>query len=430
MRSVFAQSLFLVSTLALITSGALSSAQSESSSSLSEEEAIRLVLEKSPDMTAVVRRLDAATAQLRGAKSPYNTQVELAPGVGFTNSNAFLSQRLDLGGKRSAESRRASGERAAAAATLEITRHQVITEARLAYYDLLRAQANLTSAEEAVQTARQIRDTVKKRVEIGETPPVQQARAEIELNRMEQEAVRAQGDLKARQASLNLLLGRSPSTPLTLFGAMTTPPAPQSSSLLVQRALQSRPELTFIKALIEAKRGEVDIARAAGRPDLYTDVVGDIWSMDRASSLQNRNRTTGTLGFQVRLGFPLWDRGSLRADVDRAKASVQAEEAEGESLRRRLTIEVERTTAELSSARAVVLNYQQSILPQSVDLLKAVRSGFESGITSFLEVLEAQRVLRQTQVEYQNALYEATRAMVNLDKAIGVLPGTLASQRH
>ncbi len=63
------------------------------------------------------------------------------------------------------------------------------------------------------------------------------------------------------------------------------------------------------------------------------------------------------------------------------------------------------------------------MLPHTEELVRATRTGYESGLTSFIEVLEAQRVARQTQVEYQAALFSGVRARVALDQAVGVVPG-------
>jgi outer membrane protein TolC len=94
-------------------------------------------------------------------------------------------------------------------------------------------------------------------------------------------------------------------------------------------------------------------------------------------------------------------------------------------------VELERAAAALAAAREVALGYQSGILPRTEELLRSTRAGYEAGLTSFLEVLEAQRVARQTQAEYQAALFEAIRARIALDRALGVVPGlTTETRRH
>jgi outer membrane protein TolC len=109
--------------------------------------------------------------------------------------------------------------------------------------------------------------------------------------------------------------------------------------------------------------------------------------------------------------------------VDRAQAGVREQEAELAARTRTLSIEVQQAAAALTAAREAALGYQTTILPRTQELLRATRAGFDTGLTSFLEVLEAQRVARLTQTEYLTALFEATRARIALDRALGAGPG-------
>lgn len=376
-----------------------------------------MAVEKSPYVAAARSRLEAASADVRGARAPYGVVAEVAPGVGYTNGNAFLSHRLDIGGRRAAETRRATGDYSAAQAGLDTARLLAATDARVAYFDLARAEQGQSTANELLEVVRQIRDSVRKRVEIGEVPAVQATRAEIEVARVEQEVVRAGGDVSARRATLNLLLGRTPDAPVNPNDPLDAPAAPVPTDQLMKLSDDSRPELREARARIEASHGSVDVARTKGRPDLAAEIASDIWSMDRRP-LQSRN-----LGLQMRLTIPLVDGGAQRAGVDRARALVREQEAGLEVLRRTISVEVQRAAAELTATRQIVLNYRQSILPRAEELLRTSRAGFEAGLTPFSDVFEAQRVLRLTRTEYQTALYDALRARAALDRAVGAVPG-------
>lgn len=384
---------------------------------LSAEEAVRLGVERSPAVQAARARVEAAEAGVRGAGAPFNPLAELAPGVGFTNGNALLSQQIDIGGRRSALRRTAAGQREAARAEVELARLRAAADVRTAYFDLSRARAAEATAVETARLAAQIRDLVRRRVEIGEAPQVQVTRADIEVARAEQEVARARGEVQARVATLNVLLGRDSGSSFTPGDPLTIPEPTPGARVLVEEARSRRPEVAAVRGLIQARQGDVRVARSQGRPELFAEAAADIWSLDR-NPFRTRN-----LGLQARLSFPLFDRGSLRAGVDRARAGVREQEAELLAIEQTVTVEVERAAAELTAARAVALNYRETILPQSEALLQATQKGFESGLSSFLDVLEAQRVVRQTRTEYLSALFDAVRARINLDRAIGVMPG-------
>ena len=380
---------------------------------------MRIVSSRSPVLAAAERRLDASNAILRGAGAPYATRVEVAPGVGTTNGNALVSRRIDIGGTLSARRRQATSERDALLAEVAVLRQQVVLETQTAYYDLVRARANETAARETVQLAEQVQSIIRRRVELGEAPTVQATRAEIEVARAEQETLRARAEAEARAAVLNRLLGRPREQPLTLQEGITLPEAPASSpdEMLVV-AVTRRPAITVAQERLAARRGEVEVARSLLKPTLFAEVASDFWSLNRRPFRGNG------LGIQARLSFPLGHDRTGRAEVERARASVAEGEAELEGVRRSIALEIEGAAATLSAAQKVARNYEQTLLPRTRELHNATRSGFESGLVSFLEVLEALRVLRTVQVERQNALFEALRARLALDAALGLNPLT------
>lgn len=384
---------------------------------LTAEDAVRMALEQDPALAAARSRLDAASSGVREARAPFNLRGEVAPAVGFTNGNALLSQQIDIGGRRAAQTRAATGLQSAAAAEIHLARLDTAAGVRTAYFDLVRAMTVEATAAEAANLAGQIRDSVRRRVEIGEAPEVQATRSEIEAARAQQETARARGESRGRLAVLNLLLGRPADAPITPAETPGLPENPAQLPELLELARRQRPELAVVQGLIEAQRGEVAVARSQRRPELFAELTSDIWSLDRSAI------RSGNFGIQARLSFPLFDRGRLRAGVDRAEAGVREREAELASATRTLQIEIQRAAAELTAARDIALNYQTQILPRTQELLQATRAGFDAGLSSFLEVLEAQRIARLTQVEYLTALFEATRARIQLDRALGAVPG-------
>jgi cobalt-zinc-cadmium efflux system outer membrane protein len=378
---------------------------------------VRIAVEGNPQVLAARSRLAEADAALRGARSHFGVQAEIAPGGGYTNGNALLSHRLDFGGRISAESRKALADRDAALADLASAQLRVAAESRMAYFDAVRAKEAEKVADDSLSVVRQIGQAVKRRVEIGEAPAVQATRAEVEVARVEQDVLRLRGERLAREATLNLLLGRPANSPLTLADTLSTPSPPGETVPLIERALRERPDLLAARSRVEGQKGAVAMAKAEGRPDAFAEVASDTWSLDR-QPFQGRN-----LGAQLRIAFPLLDGGRLRAGVHKALAVVNEREADLKSLELAARIEIEQAVAELTSAREIVSNYRSTIVPRTEELLAATRSGFETGLSSFVDVLDAQRVSRQIRSEYLAALHDAVRARIGLDLALGAVPG-------
>jgi outer membrane protein TolC len=210
---------------------------------------------------------------------------------------------------------------------------------------------------------------------------------------------------------------------LVLADSLALPESPLTIETLLESALQNRPEAALIRAELALRQGTLTVAERATRPTLSADLTADAWSLDPYSY---RQRTAaGNLplfGVQLRLGFPLGKDGAQQAEIARARAEVAGQEAQREAVHRRIILEVESNLANLTAARTVALRYQDVIVPKAEELYRATRAGYENGLSSLPEVLEAQRTLYQTRREFGSALYHAARAHVLLDAALGTLP--------
>ncbi|RYG65435.1 hypothetical protein EON80_17345, partial [bacterium] len=76
-------------------------------------------------------------------------------------------------------------------------------------------------------------------------------------------------------------------------------------------------------------------------------------------------------------------------------------------------------TARLRSQQAGqnLTRYRDKLLPLALDLLRKTQVGYQQGASNYLEVLEAQRTLRQIQSEYLQALVSASNAENEIEAA-------------
>jgi outer membrane protein TolC len=302
-----------------------------------------------------------------------------------------------------------------ALAGLQAARHGRAFDVASAYYDLVRARGEAAAVAESARLAHELVALVRRRVEVGEAPQVQVTRAQIEAARVDQELVRAGGAVVSRLATLRLLIGDESLLHDAVGKELPDEPAPPELPSLLTQALLNRAEVARARTLVEVAEAEVGIARANRRPSLYGGVSADIWSLDR-NPFQSQN-----LGLQAFLSFPLLDRGSLRADEARTRALVSAAQREVEAVKQQVRIEVTRAAQELGPRLRVAANYRTQILPQSQELLDATRRGYEAGLSTLLDVVDAQRTARLTRTEHLNALHDALRADLELRRAAGTL---------
>lgn len=367
----------------------------------------------SPTVAARLLQVQEAEALAQSLGSPKNPELEIAPGVGFTNSDFVLGQSFDLSGTRAARAQRGRAEVQVARAGLRKAQLTVGAELLSGYASYLAAHRNEANAKSGVEIARQTVEGIRKRIEIGEAPAVQLTRAEVELNRAEQALILAQSDLATSRAAVNSLLGQPSITDLPITAWLPV----SDLNELAQSALARRPEALEARAHIEvAKAGELE-ARRARLPSLFAGVAADTWSLER------RPFQRDNVGLQVRLTMPLFDRGENRFAVRSAEAGRKGREAELKDVERRIILDIETASSNLSAARAVAKSYETGIVPKAEQMVKAMQAGLESGLTSFLEVLEAQRTLTQLRRESSDAMRNLHLAEVRFLAAVALIPG-------
>ena len=66
--------------------------------------------------------------------------------------------------------------------------------------------------------------------------------------------------------------------------------------------------------------------------------------------------------------------------------------------------------------------FEQGLMHQAQEALDIAKFSFRHGAASLLEVIDAQRVNRQTMLEYAQARADHSIALARLERAVGGLP--------
>ena len=437
------------------------------------DELIRRALTNNPQLPIARENLEAARQRVGAARALGNPILQVVPG--FAGSRAardeeiILSQPLDLFGKRRARAGVFAAEARRAQAQSTLAERSLVVAVKNAAADLFAAQESESLGRVQVEVAQLFRDAAARRSQLGDVPAVQVQRAELELLRVQNELTNAQAERFARRAGLNQLVGQAPETPLRValplavsftdvlrvrpgtaqspLGATgatgnipatpsvdivppATSPAPvapqtpliggssQVGSDLVGLRSQllpgtfMRPDIVGAQATLEARRAQVQVLRRERRPDIEIQA--------------RRNAVTGSGSTALRavVVVPLFDFGSNKGERRALEAEARAQEATINLLRSQAATQVEQALLRLQQQRQTVERYRTGIVPLTLDLLRKTQIGYAQGASTYLEVLDAQRTLRQVQTEYLQALVGTRTSEAQLEGALGAAPPT------
>ncbi len=420
------------------------------------EDLIARALQNNPQLPIARENREAARQRAASARAFGNPQLQLVPG--FTGSReardeeVIVSQPLDLFGQRRAGRAVVQAGLRRAEAELTLAERSLVVQVKNAAADLFAAQESEGLGQVQVEVARLFRGAAARKAEVGDVPPVQVQRAELEVLRASNELSSARAERLARRAALNNLIGQAPQTPLRVTlplasgladllknplvnakgvafpgvpsgaGFTTTPPTSADQTpvagaasqfgadLVAQRAqlqgASSRPDIISAQATLEANRAQV-VAIGRGR-------LPQVEIQARRSAFFGHQ---GSAALRAVVTVPLFDFGSIGREKKAAQAEVRAQEAQIRLLQAQAATQIEQALIRLNQQRQTVLTYRTGIVPLTLDLLRKTQIGYTAGASTYLEVLEAQRTLRQVQTEYLQALVGTRTSEAALESA-------------
>ncbi|MDR7417743.1 MAG: TolC family protein [Armatimonadota bacterium] len=330
--------------------------------------------------------------------------------VGLTYQIALTS-----GGRNEAQLALAQANLTGAEATLARATQQVVLEVKQAYYQVLLAQAGLEVAQRTATAAEENLRVARARVAAGAAPRFDEVQAEVNLAAARQGLVRARNSLALAQHGLNAVLGQPLDTIWAPRETMTILPVRTAPAVLRQRALEARPELAEVRARIAAAEAAIAIVRAGTRP-LVVAQGGPTWGNTTGTT------STGTagVGWSVTLSatLTLFD-GQLTAERLR-EAEARAAQLRATEAHLRQTVELEVRRALLTHASAVEeLATADKTIEQAQEGYRIATVRFAAGVSTTLEVVQAQAALSQAEAHRIQALFNVNLARAQLERAIG-----------
>ena len=387
---------------------------------MSRIEAIRLVVERNPQVEAARNAYEAARAQAQQAGALPDPELELefeeVPELGslgeYGERTIELSQRVELplkwwhrlqAGRQHAEATRL--------AVFEMTKIDITLQAKQAYNQIALQKSLLQHAQQDLDLAQNILRQADIRFEAGDVPQLDVMRASVEVGRATNRLTAAKNDLSVAKTALNALLARPLQTPFTIADSLVYQPFETHLDQLTAAALKQRPDLAGTELQLQALQSQQAAATAAYWPDLNVGL-----------GRQRRHEAGGheDNSWQVHFGLevPLWAFSRQRGERAAAKAEVAKVAAERDAVRYQVLLETEQAYLDLNTAEEQVALFRGQILPEAERAFEVAGRSYDEGKLTYLELLETQRTYIETQIEYAQALFEYRTATAALERAI------------
>jgi len=292
------------------------------------------------------------------------------------------------------------------------------------YFNLLAGQdAREVARVDKISIKRQM-DLASERLEVGLGTRTDLFDARARFKQAEANEIQAQNKINNDIALLKQIIGMTPEAlaPLSESAPLEFP-APNDVDVWISKSIDQNIPLRIGALNLEVALQEIDKQKSGRVPSIrlfgshrWQDSPGISSSSDGASVSDNSNTTI--VGLSV--NFPLYLGGSIKLKTQQAGFQYNEADRLLEELRRQA--ETETTSAYLAVTSGVSqVEALYDAITAGESALEAKEEGFNAGLTTNLDVLDAQRDLSQSRTDYLRARYTYILAVLELERSAGQL---------
>ena len=283
------------------------------------------------------------------------------------------------------------------------------------YLNALQAEDELAQLRSEVHVAERQVERLRAMREREMTKVTDLAEALAWERQLATRTIEAQNKSVAARVRLRELTGREPGELATL-PQQNFPTVSGDEAQWVQAVLTSNSSIASKQAAVETGRHAVDAARAEHFPQLSLAVQRNQSNQDIDNS-PRREFTVDSIAVELRI--PLYEGGRVTASTASAQAQLLIANEQLEASRRQVERDTRLLFADANADRARIDSTDAEVdaLLQNV---KAQQRGYELGVVTVIQVLDARRRLLRSRVDQAKARYDYLRSLIGLKLRVGL----------
>jgi len=396
-----------------------------SQSTLTEEAAIRRVIQNNYDLKSAVISIEFARVELTKVGLWPNPEAEFSlvtdrfyADEGEGGHEFGLSQALPISGRTIFQMKVAKLGIKRAEWQIKDFERLLTASVKKIFFEILILQEKEKVLSSLVELNEKLLEVVKSRLSHAEVSEIDLGLASGELQVARQELSEAKALLYEKRATLNRLMGLRFNEPLVLQSDLTATFF-QTLDLdgLIGRALENRPDLKA-KA-IEEKMGEgaLQVARAMQIPDI---TVGGFYQNQKSRfevDGKPQKDDDKLIGVKISLPLPLFDR--KQAEIAQANAGKKKAALEVSGLKIQVKQEVAQAFIRAKASKEILDSYANGLRESVEKSVQLIQDAYAQGQVSFLDVVQTQGKFKNIEKAYLDAAQNAREAVIDLESAVG-----------
>jgi outer membrane protein len=308
-------------------------------------------------------------------------------------------------------------EQAANAGALA-TREEIVLAADQAFYDALTAQAVLQVAGQTVNARQATQNQVNQMTQNKLKSSLDLSFADVNLSQSKLLQLDAQNNADASMAALDAVLGLDHEVTYQLVDDETDDSAPPTDyQTLIQTALAQRPDL---QSLTFGQESSQKFARAQWDQLLPSiSAAGTVGAVPIRVDQYYLNNWWGAIG--VNMNIPIFNGFLYTSEAKEARYRAQADAEHTRELRDQIVRDVRAAWLQANTAYQRIA-VTAELLKQANMALQLAQARYRLGLSSIVELSQAQLQQTSAAIDNTNAQYEYRLARATLNYQIGTAP--------
>ena len=340
------------------------------------------------------------------------------------NFGVDLSQTIYRGGQVGAGLKMARYYQQISETNSEQMQVDIVLIIHNSYYDVLLTEAIVEVSEAAYKRAITQYEGVKRYFEAGTVSDYDVLRAKVEVTNARVAVNQAKNRVSMSKANLKQIIGLPQSILLMCITALEVDSSsiPKNISTAVRNAMSSRSDLKAAKLETAMNEASIRLARGKRGADISLS-AGYIMQAQindpkfKSLAVRDFSRSWNTL---LNVSFPIFDGRRNMGQVLQAEAEFEKSRYNEKQLEKQIEVDV--TMAMLNIFEA------SERVDASAEAIKLANRGvgmvqlqYESGLSTQLELIDAQLTLKQAETDRVTAQYDYVKAAAMLKNLLGQL---------
>ena len=402
-------------------------------------DAVAIAIRNHPQVQAAQNQVGYAQQQVTIARAPYYPAVSgeitssqsnsdtarLGAGALSTSRlfNRFgqgleLSQLITDSGRTPSLVASAKLQAQASEQNLQATRYDVVLAVNQAYFDVLHAQSVVKVAQQTVAARQLLADQVGELARNNLKSQLDVSFADVNVSEAKLLLIRAQSAVEDSFAQLGRALGSDQPANYTLVDPSLPPGPPAKPDELVAQAIANRPELASLRYSRDSAYKYFDAERDLNRPTVSIAAVGGF--LPYIGTPATSPVPAEYEGVAANLNIPVFNGHLFSARREAARQRALESDQRLRDQQARISRDVRLAWGGVTTAFQRI-DVTTQFLRQAALALDLAQGRYNLGLSSIVELTQAQLNLTQAEIENLSAKYDYQNQYSVLQFTIGAL---------